>query len=280
MELKKIVVTMALPLAMAACTGPLENLREVKPTGTPFTQALSREYLAFSESEREQYDWVDSRHFAVKGNSAASGQIVEPENPDDWSIGDKAALQEAKQVRPRLMQALEASRTRAPALSAVAQVKYDCWLEQLEEGWQTDDIEACRKDLYTALDALERAPRPAPQPPVAARPVEPAERFQTFFDFNSAALTPEARRIVVEAAKALKGTSQPVTVIGYTDRAGSDAYNLRLSERRAEAVRQALIENGVEASRIRTVGEGENNPLVQTADGVRQPQNRRAVIKF
>jgi outer membrane protein OmpA-like peptidoglycan-associated protein len=61
-------------------------------------------------------------------------------------------------------------------------------------------------------------------------------------------------------------------------RPGSEQYNLALSLRRAEAVKAAMIKQGVPASLIVVVGKGESQPLVPTADGVREPQNRRVEI--
>jgi OOP family OmpA-OmpF porin len=69
-----------------------------------------------------------------------------------------------------------------------------------------------------------------------------------------------------------------IVVTGHTDLSGSVAYNQRLSERRAEAVRQALVREGLTAGAISTIGRGKTQPLVPTADGVREPQNRRAEI--
>nr|WP_238578779.1 OmpA family protein [Inquilinus limosus] len=100
-----------------------------------------------------------------------------------------------------------------------------------------------------------------------------------FFDFDSSRLTPEARSIVASAATdALRGESTRIDVTGHTDRSGTDAYNQALSVRRAEAVRRELVADGVADSLIIVRGVGESDPLVPTADGVREPQNRRVEI--
>jgi outer membrane protein OmpA-like peptidoglycan-associated protein len=69
-----------------------------------------------------------------------------------------------------------------------------------------------------------------------------------------------------------------IEVNGYTDRSGSDQYNQGLSVRRANAVAAELLRRGVPRNEIATRGFGESNPLVPTADGVREPQNRRVEI--
>lgn len=281
---------MALPLMMAGCasfpgtTFYLDELKTTTPTGSAFTQALSKEYLAFAESERQQYDWYNSQRFAKKGLDSAHGDVVPPEEPGDWSFDDKAAAADIDKAHGRLVKILATNApTRVPVLTATAQVKYDCWVEQQYEGWQKDDIAACRKDFIAAADAIE-----APAKPVAAHPapVKPSvapqvESFQLFFDFNKDKLTPDAAKIVASVAKAAKTAGYPKLVLtGYTDLSGSDSYNQKLSERRAQAVRKALIAAGVPADRLTTLGKGKTSPLIKTADGVKEPQNRRVAVQF
>ena len=117
----------------------------------------------------------------------------------------------------------------------------------------------------------------------SAGPVMAAEtgpgRFLVFFDLNEATLTPEAGRVVARAAQDYRqGGTPQITVTGHTDTSGSAAYNLELSKRRAESVAQALESEGVPATSIATVGRGEEDLLVPTANGVREPRNRRVEI--
>jgi outer membrane protein OmpA-like peptidoglycan-associated protein len=80
------------------------------------------------------------------------------------------------------------------------------------------------------------------------------------------------------AAQAKAGRSTRIDVTGHADRAGSDAYNMALSLRRANAVKDQLVREGIAASQIAVVGRGESQPLAPTAAGVREPQNRRVEI--
>ncbi len=106
-------------------------------------------------------------------------------------------------------------------------------------------------------------------------------KYLVFFKLNQAALTPDAVRVVGEAAQEYKRTGAArITATGYTDLSGSPAYNQALSERRAAAVQGELVGLGVPASVITVVGEGENDPLVPTADGVREARNRRVEIEI
>jgi OOP family OmpA-OmpF porin len=92
-------------------------------------------------------------------------------------------------------------------------------------------------------------------------------------------LTPEAQSVVQEAASyASAGHATKVTVVGYTDTSGSAAYNVRLSERRAKAVADALVGMGVAQTALSVDWKGKTNLAVQTADGVKEPLNRRSTV--
>ena len=106
-----------------------------------------------------------------------------------------------------------------------------------------------------------------------------APSFIVFFDFDKSDLTPAAQATIAKAANAYRtrGGAQ-IRASGHTDRAGIESYNLALSLRRANAVRDQLVRDGVAASDISVVGVGEAQPMVPTPDGVREAQNRRAEI--
>lgn len=104
---------------------------------------------------------------------------------------------------------------------------------------------------------------------------------RVFFDWDSVSLTPDAATILDDVAKAaLEDGEQTVQLDGYTDRAGSAAYNLAKSARMAESVRAYLVAHGVAGERIKVVAHGETDLLVPTRDGVRNPQNRRVEVTF
>jgi OOP family OmpA-OmpF porin len=118
------------------------------------------------------------------------------------------------------------------------------------------------------------APAAMPAPPPAAPKV-----FIVFFDWDKDTITPEGQQVVQQAADAYKsGAPVQIQVTGYTDRSGSPGYNQRLSERRANNVAKALVRLGVPQNQMSVSGRGENDNRVPTADGVREPQNRRVEI--
>ncbi len=122
-----------------------------------------------------------------------------------------------------------------------------------------------------------------PAPPVADTPApavrEVARSYLVFFDWDRADLTERARAIVAEAAQATTRVAVTrIEVSGHTDRSGTPQYNQGLSQRRGAAVAGELVRLGVPRAAITTQAFGEARPLVATADGVREPQNRRVEI--
>lgn len=124
------------------------------------------------------------------------------------------------------------------------------------------------------------APPPAPLPPCPPAAVTPGP-FLVFFDWDKSLITAEAAAILDRAAEQFAATGQTsVALAGHADKSGKDDYNVRLSQRRADAVKAYLAGKGVPESAMVTEAFGESRPLVDTADGVREPQNRRVEITF
>ncbi len=130
-----------------------------------------------------------------------------------------------------------------------------------------------------ALLAPPPAPAAAAAPAVPPAPPATARTYLVFFDWNRADLTSRAREIIGEAAQnARRVSSTRIEVAGHADRSGTPQYNQRLSQRRAEVVASELVARGISREEIGVTAFGESRPLVPTADGVREPQNRRVEI--
>lgn len=122
----------------------------------------------------------------------------------------------------------------------------------------------------------EPAPAPAPAPEPAPEVQSVRVELDVKFDFDRDTIRPEYRQDIQSLAEFMKTyPSVTTTVEGHTDSVGTDAYNKDLSERRANSVREALIAEGVESSRVNAAGHGEANPIADnsTADG--RAMNRR-----
>jgi OOP family OmpA-OmpF porin len=114
-------------------------------------------------------------------------------------------------------------------------------------------------------------PPPAPPPPTKS--------WMVFFDTNSTTLSQQGSMTVTEAANAAKSMANSrVGVTGFTDTDGSPAYNQQLSIRRADAVKKALVSNGIAPQAITVNGSGEAGLLIETPDQTKNEKNRRVQI--
>jgi outer membrane protein OmpA-like peptidoglycan-associated protein len=125
---------------------------------------------------------------------------------------------------------------------------------------------------YAFNTATPAAPAPAAAP-------QAQRTFIVFFDWNRADLTERARQIIAEAVQQARSQrSTRIEVAGHADRSGTVQYNQALSRRRAETVAAELVRLGIAREEIVITALGESQPLVPTADDVREPQNRRVEI--
>lgn len=159
-----------------------------------------------------------------------------------------------------------------------------------------------RTGYWTPADAVagcdaplvkEAAPAPAPAPaPVAApapvkpaAPVAPTSEKVTFaasalFDFDKSVLKPEGKKQLDDMASKLKAINLEVVIaVGHTDSVGTDAYNQKLSVRRAEAVKAYLVSKGIDANRVYTEGKGKKQPVADNKTSEGRAKNRRVEIE-
>jgi OOP family OmpA-OmpF porin len=120
-------------------------------------------------------------------------------------------------------------------------------------------------------------PPPAPQPPAATKVTYAADAF---FDFDKAVLKPEGRAKLDDLVGKVKDINLEVIIaVGHTDSVGSDAYNQKLSVRRAEAVKAYLVSKGIEKNRVYTEGKGEKQPVADNKTAEGRAKNRRVEIE-
>jgi len=215
------------------------------------------------------------------------------------------------------VRALTPGRDTFPRDAARAQADYDCWMLNATVPSQAQAAAQCRHSLDATLPRLENevhatadtpasspdaspaptappaptaspAPRAAPpapeptpaQPPAPQSSTQPPS-YTVTFALNSAELTALDMDVLRRAIADARSGGQPkIELVGHTDTSGSDEYNMRLSVKRAEAVRDALVSLGARREAIATSGVGESDLAVPTADGVREPRNRRAVVSL
>jgi len=113
---------------------------------------------------------------------------------------------------------------------------------------------------------------------IAIQPLPPVH-FIIYFQKNATNLTPASVKVIADILSAIKErNSTDISVVGHADTAGNKDYNLKLSKRRASAVSNILVKQGVKKDFIRTTSHGEENPLVKTGENVSEPRNRRVEV--
>ncbi|HRH17083.1 MAG TPA: OmpA family protein [Aquabacterium sp.] len=165
-----------------------------------------------------------------------------------------------------------------------------CWRDQF---WTpATGVQGC--DGVPVPEAPAAAPAPAPAPavapapapaPVPVAPAAPAVEkvsfaADAFFDFDKAVLKPEGKAKLDDLADKVKGLNLEVIIAtGHTDSRGTDAYNQKLSVKRADAVKTYLTGKGIEASRVYTEGKGEAQPVADNKSDDGRAKNRRVEIE-
>jgi len=257
---KTLTLLTLLPLAAACGTAEYEELTQTDPKAGKFSNSLAKEYEAFAKSEIDQYDWLDQQYMAKKGLLAISGQRPLPEKSGDWYINavDRSGFTSARADLIHWLNT-DARHTR-PQLSAKAQVSFDCWVEQKEENWQTEDIKACKDRMSGALPTMR----------------------SVFFSFDNAHLDGRNKEAIREIALDWNNHSGKFLLLqGHTDRSGSASYNYLLAKKRVAAVKKSLIAFGVQSVAIQTELWGESRPRAELRDKKGHSSNRRVeILKF
>ena len=173
----------------------------------------------------------------------------------------------------------------------------------IKNGWALFVAAAFVAGCATQQEAPKPAPQPAPKPapapapapaPMPTQEVKPAPKPEapkpvaekvTFaadvlFDFDKSVVKPEGRSKLDDLANKVKGINLEVVIaIGHADSIGSDAYNQRLSVRRAESVKAYLVSKGIEPNRVYTEGKGEKQPVASNKTKEGRAKNRRTEIE-
>jgi len=197
--------------------------------------------------------------------------------------------------------ALAATAVTAQTAAPAEATKVDNWVNPNGLPWKNGTNELCWRDANwtpaTALPGCDGAPKPepkaAPEAPAAAAVVPPAPvvpmiisekvtfAADAFFDFDKAVLKPEGKAKLDEVVTKLNSINLEVIIaVGHTDSVGSDAYNEKLSVRRAEAVKAYLVGKGIEKNRVYTEGKGKKQPVAENKTAAGRAKNRRVEIEF
>ena len=169
--------------------------------------------------------------------------------------------------------------------SAFAQKSVDNWVNSTGIVWKNGTNELCwRNANWTPATAAPGCDGAIAAPAAAAAP-KPAGAKVTLnadalFDFDKSTLKPAAVASLNSLAGKVKSlTLEVIVAVGHTDSVGTDAYNQKLSIRRAEAVKKHLVSQGIEAKRIYVEGKGEAQPVADNKTAEGRAKNRRVQIE-
>ena len=142
-------------------------------------------------------------------------------------------------------------------------------------------IAECDPDLVKKAEPAKEAAKPAA---AVATPKPAAEKItlaaDTLFDFNKATLRPAGKTALDDLVGKIKDIKLEVIIaVGHADRVGADAYNQKLSEKRAASVKDYLVGKGIEANRVYTEGKGEKQPVADNKTAEGRAKNRRVEIE-
>ena len=276
-----IVVTSMMLISgtsLAALPGTqLESVIKMPPPSDEFRKQLFEGYIRLSREEYDEGDYKDSDFFALRAKGAANNEKMEPQSVSARDLPVES-LQEVAAGRRKLIVALYfGASKKMPVNMAEAQLSFDCWMQELEENRQPDDITACRIKFQAAIDLVMAIVKPSKENVSPADVQTDRFTFEVFFDFDKAQLTENARAEVVEIAIMAKTIdNRLVAVVGGADKIGDENYNVKLAQRRAETVAHELASNGVKADAVVSHGEQVRKyiPAHQGAD----IRNRRVLI--
>lgn len=246
-------LAVGLVVGLGACTTALPPER-TQALGPAYNEAVKRNYVQLAASEGEAAVLIPATAYPRKARAAMLGDMVWPDKVAAHPRIPARDRMAAWEVRERLVTALEAdARERVPEQAALATASFDCWLRELEGSSRTT---GCRETLMAALERAETAVAVAELP----------DRYQVSFASGGAELDADARVVIGEAARAarLERPAQ-IDVTGFADSSGSPDLNRQLSERRAQAVADALVGAGVPAGSVEVQGLGATSTTMEPA---------------
>lgn len=300
-------------VGLSACkTYHLQELKTVNPTGNAYQMMLSKHYQRYAEEEEAAYDWQDSAYFASKGLQLAYGHPMPAESPDAWDIPENVVTHARNAYEELLAVQKNGAPDVYPEEAAGAQFYYDCWLEQLEEGWQEEEINHCYEKFDEAMQRIamrsrldnkhshlpmpvnealkpEHSAELSPSSGVSSErryalpPVKMPEvnSYLLYFGWNEAEVSTRIMEMLEDLIASIEDKPDATVVInGHADRSGDERYNFDLSRARANYIKEVLIDKGMSEARIKAYGFGETDPAVNTEDGLTEAKNRRVEVFF
>ncbi|MGE4280991.1 MAG: OmpA family protein [Magnetospirillum sp.] len=262
-------------LSLGACASnwDIDGVAAMQNPGDAFTKALQTHYIERAKFEKGEYDWNDVAFFTEKARQAGTGLVTAPQHPQERGLAGNA---EVKAAYDKLTTALATTAPKdAPDSCALAQTWFDHWMEQLEEGFQTDHIAQAKAGFDKAM------PLCVAKVVVKHTPQKMVHTYMVFFDLGKATLSKEAKNTLAMVAKDNE-SFKPSTIFlaGHTDTVGSAASNDKLAIKRTETVAKELAKMGIATKTLDMKSHGETMLAVPTKDNTKEMRNRRVEIRL
>ncbi|NIZ01585.1 OmpA family protein [Thalassospira lucentensis] len=279
MKTKLLAVISAAAFLSACANMNIPGVRDMADQGSAFDAALHQNYADLAQAEYDEADWSDARYFTNRAKMAAGGLDSGPQMIAERDLPENA-VPEVEVARADLIAALDAGgRDQAASAAASAQAGFDCWLQELEENIQQEDIDSCRATFYQAL-AIVKA-EIGDLPVATSIPMDMPVPMNVYFGFDSADIEGKGMSVINGIANAYeKYNPAMISLVAYADRVGDPVYNDILAKSRVDAVVAALRAKGVPASKLAISISGESDVPVSTPDGVAEQANRVVTVTF
>ena len=249
------------------------------------------------------HDWNSAKLYSEKALRALDGENIYPEKISYWKI-PLNRVADIKSGYNNLLSIYEEAILIDPINLAKAISSLDCWSEQEEEKWQTWDIDKCKNDFHSAMhgiyenissqkilkentqeendksDSIQEEESESSNLTIVTQNEKKEIMQIIYFDFDDSKLSEISKNVLINFLDKNKNNLSRYIILGHTDTKGSKSYNLNLSLKRAEVVREILLIEGIKEKNVSILGKGEEETAVSTPDETKHPANRRAEVKI
>ena len=299
MKFKLLIPIISLLIFLGGCSASYKQLSKMENKEPKnFQEHLLSEYKKRASFEAEEmHDWNSAKLYSEKALKSLETDEIYPEEISYWKIPEEN-INEIKIAYENLMTIYKDAKNIDPINLARAISSLDCWSEQQEENWQTWDINSCKNDflksmhnIYEKISTQENEQETSDNKDnnlenetkdevTIVTKNENKELMQIiYFDFDQFNLSEVSKDKIKKFLNNYGSDINEYLVVGHTDTKGTNKYNLSLSLKRAEFVKEILINYGINQSSIKILGKGEESLAVDTPDDTKQPANRRVEIK-
>ena len=299
MQFKYLVLSLSVIIFLSGCSASYKQLSTMdnkKPNS--FQEHLLNEYKQRATFEAEEmHDWNSAKLYSEKALKSLKTDEIYPEEISYWKLPEEN-ITEIRVAYDNLMTIYNDAKKIDPFNLAKAISSLDCWSEQQEENWQTWDINSCKNDFLNAMHNIyekistqeneqetvnekdNNLENETKDEVTIVTKNENKELMQIiYFDFDQFNLSEVSKDKIKKFLKNYGNVIDKYLIVGHTDTKGTNKYNLSLSIKRAEVVKEILINYGIKQSSIKILGKGEESLAVNTPDDTKQPANRRVEIK-